>query len=242
MEPQTEIKTVLGEIKSSVETYGSRIESMQRQLDAQDVRFADKVGYESTPSAFIEHLKSHEGVQRLLRDRRGSAILTLSGKDAEAMLSHKTTLTATGQGFTQSGVLPIERIPGITPEARQVLTVRDALTARPTSMPVVDFVMVTTPNAIASPVAEASVKQENTVVLASSSEKIRTIATWQPASRQILDDLTELASFLENWLTYYVNLAEEIQFLSGDNTGENIHGLIPQASVFNTGLLSATEG
>jgi HK97 family phage major capsid protein len=39
-----------------------------------------------------------------------------------------------------------------------------------------------------------------------------------------------------------VNLEEELQLLSGDNTGENLHGMIPQASAFNTALLSASAG
>ncbi|WP_263418410.1 phage major capsid protein [Terriglobus albidus] len=95
---------------------------------------------------------------------------------------------------------------------------------------------------IASPVAEASTKPENAVTFTSSSEKIRTIATWIPATKQILDDFTELASFLQTSLTYYVNLEEELQLLSGDNTGENLHGIIPQASAFNTGLLVPTAG
>jgi HK97 family phage major capsid protein len=194
------------------------------------------------PPAFVEKLKSNEGFQRLLHDRRGSAILTLSGKDAEAMLQRKTTLTATGQGFQTTGVMPIDRISGITPEARQTLTVRDALVSRPTSMAVVDFVKVTSPMSIASPVAEASTKPENAVTFTSSSEKVRTIATWIPATKQILDDFTELASFLQTSLTYYVNLEEEIQLLSGDNTGENLHGLITQASAFSTALLSPAAG
>jgi HK97 family phage major capsid protein len=109
-------------------------------------------------------------------------------------------------------------------------------------MAVVDLVQVSSPLHIASPVAEASTKPENALQFASSSEKIRTIATWLPATRQILDDLTELNGFIMSSLPYYVNLAEEIELLSGDNTGEHLHGLIPQASAFNTGLLSATKG
>jgi HK97 family phage major capsid protein len=236
------ITEVLDSIKGSVEAYGPRLDSLQKQVDAVDIKLAHKHNHDTPPPAFEEKLKQHEGFQRLLHDRRGSAILTLSGKDAEAMMQRKTTLTATGQGFQTTGVMPIDRIPGITPEARQVLTVRDALTARPTTMAVVDFVKVTTPMAIASPVAEASTKPENAVTFTSSSEKIRTIATWIPATKQILDDFTELASFLQNSLTYYVNLEEEIQLLSGDNTGENLDGLIPQATAFQTSLLSATAG
>jgi HK97 family phage major capsid protein len=239
---ETEMKSVLDGIKGSVESLVEQQRQQQLQIDAVDLANHHKFVGESQPPAFVEKLKSHEGFQRLLHDRRGSAILTLSGKDAADMLERKTTLTATGQGFQTTGVMPIDRIPGITPEARQVLTVRDALTARPTTMAVVDFVRVTTPMGVASPVAEASIKPENAVVFTSSSEKIRTIATWIPATKQILDDFTELASFLQNSLTYYVNLEEELQLLSGDNTGQNLHGLINQATAFQTSLLSGTQG
>src|SRR5258708_31429068 len=106
----------------------------------------------------------------------------------------------------------------------------------------VDFVKVTTAMTIASPVAEASTKPENAVVFTASSEKIRTIATWIPATKQILDDFTKLASFLQTSLTYYVNLEEEIQLLSGDNTCENLHGLFTQATAFQNSLLYPTPG
>jgi HK97 family phage major capsid protein len=107
---------------------------------------------------------------------------------------------------------------------------------------VVDFIKVGTPLGIASPVPEASVKPENALNFTSSSEKIRNIATWLPATRQILDDLTELNGFIMSSLPYYVNLEEELQLLAGDNTGENLHGFLTQASAFNTALLSASAG
>ena len=52
----------------------------------------------------------------------------------------------------------------------------------------------------------------------------------------------ELMTFINSTLPYYVNLAEELQLLSGDSTGENLHGLIPQAAAFTTGLLSRQQG
>jgi HK97 family phage major capsid protein len=150
-------------------------------------------------------------------------------------MERKTTMTETGQGFMVSGVMPLERIPGIVPEARQVLTVRDMLYARPTTMPVVDFVKVLTPLSIGSPIPEGRTKPENQLQFVSVSERVRTLATWLPASRQILDDMQELMGFISTSLPYYVNLAEELQLLSGDDTGENLHGFIPQASAFTGG-------
>jgi HK97 family phage major capsid protein len=80
------------------------------------------------------------------------------------------------------------------------------------------------------------------VTFESHSEKVRVIATFLPASRQILDDFVELRGFLETSLPYYVNLEEETQLLSGDGTGENLNGIIPQSTPFDTGLLIAADG
>jgi HK97 family phage major capsid protein len=64
-----------------------------------------------------------------------------------------------------------------------------------------------------------------------------------PATRQVLDDFTELMGFLQSTVPYYVDLEEELQLLSGDNTGENLHGLLNQAAAFSTSFLpSAAAG
>ena len=47
----------------------------------------------------------------------------------------------------------------------------------------------------------------------------------------------ELMTFIRTMMPYYVNLAEELQLLSGDNVGEDLHGLIPQAAAFLTSEL-----
>ena len=108
-------------------------------------------------------------------------------------------------------------------------------------MQIVDFIKVTNPFSIASPVAEASLKPENAVTFAAVSERIKLLATYVLASRQVLDDFTELMSFIKTSLPYYVNKAEELGFLAGDGAGEDLHGIIPQATAFNTGLLPAAN-
>jgi HK97 family phage major capsid protein len=71
---------------------------------------------------------------------------------------------------------------------------------------------------------------------------VRTIATWIPATRQILEDFGELYGFLMANLPFAVNREEELQILSGDNTGQNLNGLITQAQNFDTSLLVASAG
>jgi HK97 family phage major capsid protein len=221
-----------------IDAQGKRFNDLQTQIDAIDVASKDRLTSFQPAPQLVELLKSNADVQKLITNRRGSAVINFGAKELP-MLQRKTTITEIQQGFAVTGVMPIERIPGITTEARQTLTVRDLLAASPTVQAVVDFVRVQTPMTIASPVPEGSNKPENQLIFNSLSEKVRTLATWIPASKQILDDMQELASTIQGSLVYYTNLAEELQLLSGDSTGENLHGLIPQASIFNTAGLPA---
>jgi HK97 family phage major capsid protein len=231
--PKTEIQTALDSINETVSSFVSNQKSMQKQLDAIDLSIKDRITSFTAAPSLVEKLKGDDQFVRLVNDRRGRATLSLQGAaEMGLVLQRKTTILESGQGFQTTGVMPIDRIPGIVPEARQVLTVRDVLTANPTTMAVVDFVRVSQPMSIASPVPEGSTKPENQLELTALSEKVRTLATWIPASKQIIDDLAELGTFISSSLVYYVNLEEELQLLSGDGTGENLHGLIPQSSPF----------
>jgi HK97 family phage major capsid protein len=246
-----ELKSALDALRTGIAAAApaAALRDLQSQVDAIDIKLAGNhfAGF-GTQSSLAKTITENESVHRILKDRRGTAVLHFNGSDVGELMNRKSivsgitsgsagTDTLNPVGASTSGVLQIDRIPGITPEARQVLKVRDVLPARPTTMQVVDYVKVTAPMAIASPVAEASVKPENSVTFSSLSEKVRLLATWIPATKQVLDDMTELMGFIQSALPYYVNLEEELQLLSGDGTGENLHGLIPQATSFNAALL-----
>lgn len=254
-EIETHLKTILGELKEGkaqaveqekkfgtiTEGLKSQLEALQKQADALDVKLAERHAAsqpEETPHEFFE---KHEGLQKLMKDKSGNCVIHIPAKIAQKMQT-KTTITDTAVGFATSGVLLPDRIPGIVPEARIELQLRDALVARPTTQAFVDFVKVNAPPLAASPQTEGSDKGENAVTFTAVSEKVRTLATWIPASRQVLDDMGELMGYLQIALPYQVNLLEEQQFLSGSGVDPNIHGLIPQATTFNTALLSSAAG
>ena len=220
--------------------------SLQSQLDAIDQKLVDN--YRLNPVAqksIVEVLKENEDVSRLIRDKKGrSVIFTLSGDQVSDLMGQKTTITTGGAGYglAAPGVVNIERLPGIVVEARRRLRIRQLLNARPTTSPLIYYVKVLTPLAEASPQAEATTKAENALNFFTVTAQVQTIATFIPASRQILEDFSELEGFLRSSLPYYVNRAEERQLLAGDGTGNNLNGLVTQASVFNAGLLSANAG
>lgn len=245
---QSELKGYLDKAKEQQEKNGSmttelkgQIENLQKQVDAMDQKMTERHAAGQPEKSLEDSLRENEAVQRILRDKSGNAVIELDAKQVR-QLERKTAITSTAVGSATSGILGIERIPGIVEEAREAHTIRNVLTARPTSLPQIDFVKVNAAMAKASPQTEASDKLENAVTFTTSTANVRTIATWIPATRQILDDFTELMGFLQSTMPYYVNQEEELQLLSGDNTGQNLNGLITQSQDFDTTLLIASLG
>jgi HK97 family phage major capsid protein len=250
------LDSILGQIKeqkdrADVETkkFGgmleetkTKLEALQKQADAIDKTLAEK--HAAAPSRFTleESLKENKSFMSFIKG--DAQKFTLTPQEQKAVwLERKTTVDSSAVGAMTSGVLTIDRTPGIVQEARQALTIRSALTARPTTMQVIDFVKVNSAMTDASPQqGEGHTKKENAVTFTTKSETIKTIATFIPASRQVLQDFGELLGFLQNSLSYYVDLAEEKQMLTGAGTGQDLDGLITQATAFNTGLLSASAG
>jgi len=233
---QKQFGTMLTETKTA-------LENLQKQVDAIDLKMAERLSPGGTAEkSILTSLTENEDVSRLIRNKKGQAVFTLSGDQVASMMAQKTTILLSGQTTAAAGVVNIERMTGIVPEARRQLTIRDLLTARPTTAGLIYFVKVNSPLVAGSPQVEGSAKTENAVTFTTASAAVKTIASWIPASRQALDDMTELDGFLRASLPYYVNRAEETQLLSGDNTGENLNGLITQATAFNTALLAAAAG
>ena len=63
------------------------------------------------------------------------------------------------------------------------------------------------------------------------------------ASRQILDDASQLQSYIDGRLRYGLAFKEEQQILNGDGTGQNLLGIIPQATAYvrPTGVTPSQE-
>lgn len=257
---QTELKSYFDKAAEEQKTRGTMLEetktsitALQKQVDAIDLKLNERHAQGEPFTDPVEvAMKESESLNRLLKDKRGNAVVHIKGVIGSGM-QRKTVITenvtgsigsetGAGVGFGTSGVLQADRIQGIVPEARYQLRVRNVLYSRPTTAAMIDFVKVSTPMSIASPVAEGSVKPQNAVAFTAASEKVRTIATWIPATRQVLDDFTELRAYIDGALRYAVEKDEEIELLSGDGTGEHLHGLIPQATAFTTSLLTASAG
>jgi HK97 family phage major capsid protein len=237
------LEKVLAQQKLNKISIDEKFAALQRQADSLDVKLADRHAIAYPGKSVIETLSENEGLQKWMKDRPLSSFaFQLDGKEVAELFERKTTIDSAAVGRSTSGVLPIDRTPGIVSEARQELRIRDLLTSRPTLLSDIDYVKVNSAPARASIQTESSAKTENAVTFNTATARVQTIATWIPASRQVLDDMNELMGYLQVALPYYVGLAEEAQFLTGSNTGNDLNGLFTQAAAYNTALNSLTPG
>jgi HK97 family phage major capsid protein len=157
---------------------------------------------------------------------------TASSTKGSSKKFHVKTITSIA-GSAGSGISP-QRIPGIMQEPLQPLTIRDLLDTGTTNSNMVEYVreLVFTNNA--DVVTENTLKPESNITLEDADAPVRTIAHWIRATRQVLADIPQLASLIDGRLRYGLKLKEEQQILLGDGAGQNLLGIVPQATAYNT--------
>lgn len=123
-------------------------------------------------------------------------------------------------------------IPGIIDPLVRDLRIRDLMRVIPTEQTTIKFLKETGFTNAASPQVEAEAKGESDITFTDDTAEVKTIAHWIPATRQVLDDVPRLQDYINNRMMYGLKLKEEEQILAGDGTGENLDGLIGQATAY----------
>lgn len=134
-----------------------------------------------------------------------------------------------------------QQMPGVIQEPLQNFTIRNLLDVGTTSSNLIEWIKELVFTNAADVVSEGAEKPESDITYERDDVPVRTIAHWIRATRQVLADFPQLSTLINGRLTYGLKLAEENQILLGDGTGENVLGLIPQATTYDTGLTRAND-
>lgn len=150
-----------------------------------------------------------------------------------------TSLTS-GDGAAGDLIVP-QRQPGIMRQPDRQMTIRNLLTVGRTTSNSIEYVQETGFTNNAAPVAEGAQKPESSLEFTLQSTPVRTIAHWIQASKQILQDVPALQSYIDTRMRFGLEIEEETQILSGDGTGQNLLGLIPQATPYDVSRTKAGD-
>jgi len=173
-------------------------------------------------------------------DLQGGARGSIRVKADRAAITTANTTVGAGRSPGTS-LVPGDRRPGIIALPDRQLTIRDLVLPGQTSSGNVEYVKETGFTNNAAPVAEGAAKPYSDLTYDLASAPVRTIAHLFKASRQIMDDAPGLRSMIDGRARYGLRFVEENQLLNGSGTGQNIHGLVPQATAFNPAFAAADE-
>lgn len=158
---------------------------------------------------------------------RGSIKMGIERAD---ITSANTTVGAGRSAGTS--LVPGARVPGIIAPPNRQFTIRDLVAPGQTASSSVEYVKETGYTNNARPVTEGTTKPQSELTFNLYTAPVRTIAHIFRASRQIMDDAPALASYINARGTYGLKYVEEQQLLNGNGTGQNLNGIVPQATAF----------
>lgn len=148
--------------------------------------------------------------------------------------------TANVTGDLASRIILPERLPSL-PRLRRALFLRDLIASGTTQSNLLEYVRETGFTNAAEPVTEGTLKPRSTLTYDLVSTGVKTLAHIYKASKQILADFGQLASDINNELTYGLKLVEETQILNGSGTGANLLGILPQATAYSGAFTPAND-
>ncbi|MGV2136968.1 phage major capsid protein [Agrobacterium sp. 16-2014-1-2a] len=228
---------VSAELKEKTDKALSELGDVTTRLSDMEKRAArERVGGDPDEKSLGDIVVEAAGAQSFDSSYRGMIKVKA---DRAAITSANTTV---GAGRSQgTSLVPGARVPGIFGLPERQLTIRDLVMPGQTASSTIEYVKETGFTNNAAPVAETTAKPYSDLTFDMTSSPVRVLAHLFKASRQILDDAPALRSYIDGRARYGLRFVEENQLLNGSGTGQNLHGLVPQATAFNPAFAAADE-
>jgi len=129
---------------------------------------------------------------------------------------------------------------GIVERAKRTSRVRDLFPVQQTTTNMIEYFRVSGFTNNAATVAERSgspavfaSKPQSSMTVVGVQAPVRTIAHFEVAHRNVLDDEPTLRGIIDNELLYGLRLVEDDQILNGDGTGSNLTGIRETSGIQN---------
>lgn len=142
----------------------------------------------------------------------------------------QATVLSEDSGSGGQLVVPDYR-PGIVGLPQRPLTMADLIMPGTTESNLITFMQETGFTNAAAGVLEAGLKPESTLVFAAASQALVKLATWIPATEELLEDVPGMRSYIDARLRLGVQLTEDTQILNGSGTAPNLNGFLIRAGL-----------
>lgn len=223
------LSTSLKEQADEALTKANEAKSMLAEIEQKMARASAENGRVRTAG---ERFVSSEGFKSFASDMRPRGRVIVDVKD----ISSLTTDAAGSVGSLISN--DTSPAPVMQPQRR--MTIRALLAPGNTASNTIEYDKETGFTNAAAVVAEGASKPQSEIQFEEATAPVRTIAHWMRASVQVLADAPALASIIDQRLRYGLSYVEEQQLLNGSGVGQNLSGLVTEASSYSAAFTPAS--
>jgi HK97 family phage major capsid protein len=153
-----------------------------------------------------------------------------------------SALTTDADGSAGDLIVP-QRV-GLVGGLERRMTVRDLLAPGRTNSNAIQYPKETGYTNSAATVTETAgtAKAQSEMKFDIATSSVTTIAHWVLATKQILDDVPMLQSYIDGRLRYGLRYVEENQLLNGGGTGTDLNGIYTQATAYSAPITPTAAG
>jgi len=202
-----------------------RLDEIQASARELEQRFASGARGGAGAAKSLGQMVMDEATDKI----RALAKSGVQGDQSLGVFNAITSLPGSG-----GALLPERRESEILAPPDKKLVIKDLITVGQTDQPLIKFFREVSRTGTAGIVPDngTTVKPLIDKTWGSESEEVRTIAGRMEIHKHMLDDIPALRTDIDTTLTYEVNKVENAQILAGDGTGENMSGLITNATAY----------
>jgi HK97 family phage major capsid protein len=224
--------TVTSEMKSQIENQKGEIERVIEQVQKLEEKGLKLRNQNPEKKSFIDFVKGNDKYQALSQKTQSFAEIEVTKSDMASMSETKVT---------SSGLVAPQYDPVIQGAPRQNLLIRDLIPTTPVTGQAFTYFRELLHTLGAGMVAEGAAKPTSNVTFEQVTDTIKKIAVWMPVTDEALDDVPQLYSYIQELLRFDLELKREGQLLKGDGLGNNLNGIMTQATVFDPDLSKSTD-
>jgi HK97 family phage major capsid protein len=252
-----ELKNAADDVKKSAETTATEIKNLGTVTEATKKTADDALIKHNEISARMTEIEQKlvrrgEGAQRekslgqtVTDDEKVKDWIKSGGKGRVSMKVKAiiSSLTTDADGSAGDLIVPM-RLPGIITPSLRRMTIRDLITPGRTDKNAIQYIKETGFTNAAATVSETSgvAKPQSDIKFDIVTTAVTTIAHWVLATKQILDDVPQLMSYIDGRLKYGLQYVEEGQLLNGPGGGTDLNGIYTQATAYSAPITPTMAG
>ncbi|MGW8306371.1 MAG: phage major capsid protein [Achromobacter pulmonis] len=225
-------EAVTAELKTAIENQKGELQKIVDKVLEMEEKGVQLRGRQPEKKGFIDFVNDHGEYKALRENGKSVAEIEVSKGDLAAMQETKVT---------SAGLVVPQFDPTIQANPRQELRIRDLIPSVPVTGQSYTYFKELLHTRGAAPVAEGAAKPQSNITFEQKTDLVKKIAVWIPVSDEALDDVPQLYGYLQQLLRYDLKLEEEEQILKGDGTGNNLPGIMTQATTFTASLSKAGD-